>query len=101
MRDHNGRITFAPRLPPALTRLRFRMMLKGRTLEVAVSRSDDGSDPGESATYRLLAGAPFDTSHHGKPLRLSADEPVTLPVPPAPQVAPVTQPRGRRPRHRA
>jgi alpha,alpha-trehalose phosphorylase len=101
MRNHNGRITFAPRLPPALTRLRFRMMLKGRTLEVAVSRSEDGSEPGESATYRLLAGDPFDTSHHGKALRLSPDEPVTLPVPPPPQVSPVTQPRGRRPRHRA
>ena len=101
MRNHNGRITFAPRLPPALTRLRFRMMLKGRTLEVAVSRSEDGSEPGESATYRLLAGDPFDTAHHGKALRLSPDEPVTLPVPPPPQVSPVTQPRGRRPRHRA
>jgi alpha,alpha-trehalose phosphorylase len=101
MRDHNGRITFAPRLPPALTRLRFRVMLKGRTLEVAVSRDDDGSGASESATYRLLAGDPFDTSHHGKALRLSPDAPVTLPVPPPPQVAPVTQPRGRAPRHRA
>ncbi|HEX6148472.1 glycoside hydrolase family 65 protein [Nocardioides sp.] len=101
MRDHSGRITFAPRLPPRLSRLRFRMMVRDRTLEVDVHRVDDTGDPGETttaaATYRLLSGDPFETSHHGRPVRFEAGVPVTLPVPPPPSVEKVSQPEGRPP----
>ena len=36
MRDHGGKLTFRPRLPDALTRLRFRLMFRGRGLLVEV-----------------------------------------------------------------
>ncbi len=99
MRDHGGRVTFAPRLPPKLSRIRFRMTSHGRTLLVDIHRDADGA-PG-STTYELLSGEPFETSHHGEPLRLEADRPVTLPVPEPPAVEPVTQPAGRAPQRRA
>ncbi len=99
MRDHSGRITFAPRLPPKLSRLCFRMTVQGSTFLVDVRRDRAGAGVGaQAATYRLLAGVPFETSHHGEPVRLDAGHDVTLPVPPAPQVEPVVQPAGRAPR---
>ena len=36
MRDHNGELTFAPRLPERITRLRFRVVYRGRKLTVTV-----------------------------------------------------------------
>ena len=101
MRDHGGQITFAPRLPPKLSRLRFRMSFQARTLVVDVHRDQSVADMGpQSATYRLLAGEPVETSHHGVPLRLQLDEDVTLPLPEAPLVDPPIQPAGRAPGHR-
>ena len=96
MRDHGGRVTFAPRLPPALDRLRFRMTVRRSTFSVDIHRDADGT---ESATYTLLAGDDFETTHHGYDVRVTA-EGVTLPVPPAPEVEPVSQPHGRAPRRR-
>jgi alpha,alpha-trehalose phosphorylase len=102
MRDHGGRITFAPRLPPRLSRLRFRMTFQGRTLLVDIHRDPaSGDEATETATYRLLAGEPYETSHHGEPVALATGEDATLPVPPPPMVEPVTQPFGRAPHHRA
>ena len=101
MRDHGGRLTFAPRLPPRLSRLCFRLTFTGRTLLVDVRRDRAGGDQEvEAATYSLLEGDPFETSHHGTPLELAAGEDVTLPVPSPPRVDPVTQPFGRAPRRR-
>ena len=51
MRDHDGKLTFAPRLPARLTRLAFRLLFRGRKLEVRVTKHD--------ATYRLLDGRPL------------------------------------------
>jgi alpha,alpha-trehalose phosphorylase len=101
MRDHAGRLTFAPRLPPKLTRICFRMTYQGCTLLVDVHRDVAGGEArADATTYRLLAGGPLDTTHHGTPVRLEAGEAVTLPVPAAPTVDPVTQPAGREPRRR-
>jgi alpha,alpha-trehalose phosphorylase len=90
MRDHDGRLLFAPRLPPRLTRLRFRVVYQGRILEVQIGR--------EQATYRLVEGEPLDVHHHGR--RTTVDGEVTLDIPPAPQVTPVRQPAGAAPRRR-
>ncbi|MFL6133905.1 MAG: glycoside hydrolase family 65 protein [Nocardioidaceae bacterium] len=100
MRDHSGRPTFAPRLPPKLSRLRFRLMFNDRTLMVDVHRSQSDA-AAEAVTYRLLVGDPVETSHHGTPVRLVVDRDVTLSVPPPPSVDPVTQPPGRAPQRRA
>jgi alpha,alpha-trehalose phosphorylase len=92
MRDHGGRLTFAPRLPPPLSRLAFRVTFRGRCLRVEI-RPDE-------ATYDLLSGDPLDTEHHGEPFTVAAGVPVTKPVPRPPVVEPVTQPTGKAPRRR-
>src|SRR5205085_6812047 len=48
MRDHDGNLSFAPRLPVRLERLSFRILFRGRRLGVVVTRS--------GATYALLEG---------------------------------------------
>jgi alpha,alpha-trehalose phosphorylase len=101
MRDHGGRLTFAPRLPPRLSRLCFRMTFLNRTFLVDIHREPAADHAGaEVATYRLLAGDPFETSHHGTSVRLEVDDGVTLPVPAPPNVEPVAQPAGRAPERR-
>ncbi|MCW3066645.1 MAG: glycoside hydrolase family 65 central catalytic, partial [Solirubrobacterales bacterium] len=65
VRDHDGRLTFAPRLPPAIERLAFRLRFRGRRLQVEVV-------PGE-ARYRLLAGEPLEIHHDGEALELTVD----------------------------
>jgi alpha,alpha-trehalose phosphorylase len=88
MRDHHGELSFAPRLPPELGRIAFRMCYRGSRIGVEV-RS-------EQVTYRLLAGEPIDLTHHGKPFTLGM-EPVNLPVPAAPRYPAPHQPEGRAP----
>ena len=92
MRDHGGRLTFAPRLPVALSRLAFRLAFRGRCLQVDIHPNE--------ATYELLGGEPLVTAHHGDLITVEPGRPVTRPVPPAPAVEPVTQPAGRAPRRR-
>ena len=92
LRDHDPTLSFAPRLPSRLSRLAFRLLYRGRRLSVEV-RPDE-------ARYELLGGEAVELRHHGETFRLEGDTPRTLPVPPAPRVAPVSQPAGRSPRHR-
>ena len=108
MRDHDGLLSFAPRLPPLLSRLVFRMRFAARVIEVEVRRVMDpaaaesgGSEviaAGEQrATYRLLEGEALQTRHHGEPVELRPGQPVTLDVPAVARVASVSQPAGRKP----
>jgi alpha,alpha-trehalose phosphorylase len=108
MRDHDGVLTFAPRLPPSLTRLVFRMRFAARVIEVelrrvmgsavAQSRGTDVIAAGEQrATYRLLEGDAMRTRHHGEPVELRPGHPLTLDVPAVARVASVSQPPGREP----
>jgi alpha,alpha-trehalose phosphorylase len=69
------------------------MLYRGRRLRVEMR-------PGE-ATYELLEGEPIDVHHHGARITLSIGEPVVRTVPPAPPVAPVSQPPGRAPQRRS
>ena len=48
MRDHGGKLTFAPRLPARLERLAFRLLFRGRRLKVEATKTH--------ATYTLLDG---------------------------------------------
>jgi alpha,alpha-trehalose phosphorylase len=89
MRDHDGELTFAPRLPFGWTRLRFGMTWRGRRLRVDIR--------GGHATYSLLEGAPMVVSHHGQPLTVSKQKPVTRTIPSLVSPAPVRQPPGREP----
>jgi alpha,alpha-trehalose phosphorylase len=93
MRDHDGRLTFAPRLPARLERLAFRLVFRGRRLKVEVV---DGA-----AEYTLLDGEPLEIGHHGRLVTVSPDAPLRLPVPPVPLRAEPTQPPGRAPLRRS
>jgi alpha,alpha-trehalose phosphorylase len=92
MRDHDGALTFAPRLPARLDRLTFRLLFRGSRLKVDVTK-------GES-TYTLSAGEALEIAHHGESITVARDEPVSRPNPPAPTHPPPSQPPGRAPRRR-
>ncbi|MGO4618041.1 glycoside hydrolase family 65 protein [Nocardia sp. 2YAB30] len=90
MRDHHGALSFAPRLPEALTRLAFTITLRGRCLAVEITSTE--------ATYTLRTGEPVDITHHGQPITVSVDGPLTLPIELPSQVVPQpTQVPGRAP----
>jgi alpha,alpha-trehalose phosphorylase len=93
MRDHDGVLSFKPRLPGALTRLAFRLSFRGRRLRVEVRHAE--------ATYSLLDGEPLEITHHGEVEKLSAEHPITRPIPAPPVRETPTQPLGRTPSRRA
>ncbi|MGH9152704.1 MAG: glycoside hydrolase family 65 protein, partial [Acidimicrobiales bacterium] len=68
-RAREGALAFAPRLPSAIARLRFRLWYRGRSLEVTAT--------GDEATYAVRSGEALELTHHGKPLVVAPDEPVT------------------------
>jgi alpha,alpha-trehalose phosphorylase len=92
MRDHNGILSFTPRLPQALTRLTFRLCFRGRRLLVEVTP--------KQATYSLLEGPSLDILHHGKPATVDPQQPLKRPITPPPARETPTQPRGRAPDRR-
>ena len=62
LRDYGSDIRFHPRLPEQWTRLRFRVQVRGQSLEVDMTP--------EATTYRLLSGPGLVVHHFGEPLRL-------------------------------
>jgi alpha,alpha-trehalose phosphorylase len=93
MRDHEGELTFKPRLPEALAHIEFRLMYRWRKLVVRVTRA--------RATYTLSAGDPLSVKHFGETVELHKGKPVERPIPAAPHVEPLFQPPGREPLTRA
>jgi alpha,alpha-trehalose phosphorylase len=89
MRDYGETLQFAPRLPSHLTRLGFGVLYRGRRLRVEVRA--------EEATYELLGGEPVEFIHHGELITVTADEPLSCPIPPAPQRPAPHSPEGRAP----
>ncbi len=93
MRDHGGRLSFAPRLPGGLSGLRFRIMFRERSLLVEVDH--------EHARYALRAGEPLEIAHHGEPVTVTGDGVIELAIPHLdPQPSPPSQPPGREPARR-
>jgi alpha,alpha-trehalose phosphorylase len=97
MRDFNGQLSFAPRLPSRINNLEFSLLWRGLRLRVSV-----GS---EEVTYSLRNGggsARLSLLHHGKEIEVTQVKPVVMPIPPAlPVGPPPTQPAGRAPVRRA
>jgi alpha,alpha-trehalose phosphorylase len=92
MRDHDGRLSFAPRLPSRLDRLEFSIHWRGMRLRVAVLADE--------ATYSLRDGdgESVALTHHGEPLVVVVGAPVTRPIPAARPLTPrPPQPPGREP----
>jgi alpha,alpha-trehalose phosphorylase len=92
MRDQYGDLRFAPRLPPALARLSFRITFRGRRLKVEVNH--------RKATYLLFEGDRLEIRHYGDELTVELDKPVSRPIPPLPKRKPPSQPPGREPARR-
>ncbi|MGO9753779.1 MAG: glycoside hydrolase family 65 protein [Solirubrobacteraceae bacterium] len=94
MRDHDGALSFTPRLPQQLARLTFGMCFRQRRLKVEITHQE--------ARYSLLDGAPLEITHHGATVNVTAEKPVmrAIPVPPsreAPRQPPGRAPARRRP----
>jgi alpha,alpha-trehalose phosphorylase len=89
MRDHDGQLSFAPRLAPPLRRVAFRLVFRGRRLHVEVTA--------EQARYTLFGGEPLELLHYGEPFTVSAHAPLTRQVPPPPRREAPVQPKGRAP----
>jgi alpha,alpha-trehalose phosphorylase len=89
MRDYDGTLRFAPRLPGHLERLSFRLVFRGRRLKVDVTKNE--------ATYVLLDGAPLELHHHGEKITVAVGRPVTQLIPPIAQRRAPRQPPGREP----
>jgi alpha,alpha-trehalose phosphorylase len=93
MRHTDAGLSFAPRLPPGLTRLAFGLHLAGGMLRVEVSSA--------AATYSINSGKPLELLHYGQPVQVSEDQPATCPIPDMAPLGPrPTQPPGRAPRRR-
>jgi alpha,alpha-trehalose phosphorylase len=89
LRDHEGRLSFKPRLPPSLDRVGFRLGFQGRQLMVEVVPTQ--------AIYSLVHGEALELTHHDEPFTLAGDAPVVRAIPPAPQLEVPSQPPGREP----
>ncbi|HEX2703835.1 MAG TPA: glycosyl hydrolase family 65 protein [Solirubrobacteraceae bacterium] len=92
MRDHDGVLSFAPRLPQALSRLAFRLCFRERRLLVEVQA--------DQATYSVLHGSSLELVHHGERLSVEPGQPLTRPIAAPPARESPSQPFGRAPEHR-
>jgi alpha,alpha-trehalose phosphorylase len=94
MRDHNGVLSFAPRLPSRIGRLEFSLLWHGLRLRVSVRPTE--------VTYFLREGdhedGRLELVHHGEPVTVEVGRPVTRPIPELPLSGPEPQqPPGRAP----
>jgi alpha,alpha-trehalose phosphorylase len=92
MRNRDGALSFAPRLPNGLTRLAFTICFRDRQVRVDATST--------TATYSLLTGEAVEISHYGEPLTVSKGEPTVRAVPKRRARREPTQPHGRAPTHR-
>jgi alpha,alpha-trehalose phosphorylase len=88
MRAADGQLCFAPKLPPGIIGLTFRVRYRDRMILVAVHA--------HAATYSLLAGEPMEITHYGDPVTIS-DKELTRDIPAPAQLPPPVQPAGRTP----
>jgi alpha,alpha-trehalose phosphorylase len=93
MRDHDGALSFTPRLPERLTRLAFGMTFRERRLRVELTHGE--------ARYSLLDGPPLQVTHHGEAITVDAQRPVSRPIPEIAAAEVPSQPAGRGPARRA
>jgi alpha,alpha-trehalose phosphorylase len=92
MRDHDGSLSFTPRLPQRLTRLAFGMCFRDRRLKVEVTHGE--------ARYWLAQGPPLQITHHGKTINIRRQKPVSCPIPEIAAGDAPRQPPGRSPTRR-
>jgi alpha,alpha-trehalose phosphorylase len=88
-RDYNELPCFAPRLPEQLTRLAFKLRIRGNTLLVDISH--------DQVTYSIEHGEGLRVTHHGEEIAVIPEEPTIRKIEPMAAPEPVTQPKGRAP----
>jgi alpha,alpha-trehalose phosphorylase len=93
MRDFGGEYSFEPRLPEALGRLCFHVLIQGRRLRVEVWP--------ERARYQVVSGPALELTHHGETITVAPDSPEERAIPASPPRERTRQPPGREPRRRA
>ncbi len=93
MRDHEGELSFAPRLPPGLDRLAFKLKVRGTSLRVEIRQS--------GVTYTLLEGEELELHHEGERILVTADVPKHRELAELPVLEAPVQPAGRAPIPRA
>jgi alpha,alpha-trehalose phosphorylase len=91
MRARDGRLSFCPRLPTDIQRLRFRVRYRGSGVEV--------STDGTWVTYRLWHGPSLTIHHEGEAFELGEKD-VVRPVTPVRHSPRPVQPPGRGPERR-
>jgi alpha,alpha-trehalose phosphorylase len=89
MRDHDGHLSFKPRLPIELTRLAFGVSFKDRCVRVDVTQ--------RHASYILSRGEPLEISHYGERLTVTGEKATKKPIPHLPAREAPGQPPGRAP----
>jgi alpha,alpha-trehalose phosphorylase len=72
MRDHEGCLSFHPRLPKEMDGLRFQLTVRGQMLDVDIDK------PTHAVTYKLRAGKGLTIAHCGEEVHLVECTPVTL-----------------------
>jgi alpha,alpha-trehalose phosphorylase len=70
MRDFDGRVSFNPRIPHRLKRIRFALTIRDQMLEVEIDH--------DTATYTLLKGGGITIFHEDREIRLSPDSPTAV-----------------------
>jgi alpha,alpha-trehalose phosphorylase len=90
VRDHDHKLTFAPRLAETLERLAFPLVFRGRRLMVEVRP--------RAATYELRdTDEPLEILHWGEPVALEPGKPSRHAIPDCPDHPEPEQPKGREP----
>jgi alpha,alpha-trehalose phosphorylase len=92
MRDHDGKLSFRPALPDAITDVSFRLCYGGRRLLVEVTH--------EQARYTLRDGDPLEIEHYEQALTLTGAGAESRPIPARAEGEPPRQPPGRSPLRR-
>jgi len=72
LRHRGGTISFVPRLPQALSRLVFNVLIRGRRLHVEVTHTD--------ATYTLGDGKPLEILHYDEKVEFTGGKPEVRPI---------------------
>ena len=103
MRTHDGTLTFAPRLPSAVSGLRFRVLWRGRSVHLEVGHGEATYTLEEPTTVSGPSGMAatsqesLELRHHDEDFQLTVDAPLTFPIPAAPVRGTIEQPPGRAP----
>jgi alpha,alpha-trehalose phosphorylase len=92
LRHQDSRVSFSPRLPEGIARLKFHVLIRGRRLHVEVTHPQ--------ARYELDDGEPLTIIHYGQELNLLPDKAQTRPIPSLASRPRPSQPPGREPAHR-